>query len=387
MSFFFNYTTVTKKTTPNLATDKKKILFLGEYSYSKILGGPYKVAKRIYGLSFIDFNCEFWEYFQDGNEYGLVKKIFGFEIVNNDFRIYKFGVFPMIKQVFKLKPDVVHIMILRRYTIILFLLKYFLNFKVAYNVHGIIREENKNNKLNSRFTSLKDKYIENIIVKHSDYLLYLSGLHRKTICDTFNIKSDRLLKIANGVDDEFSWHEYKKDFFGILSAVFIGNTGWKEKGFDFILHSLEEINFSMNLFVIHNGKEIAGDFKSKNEKLKIIKIERMETDELARFFEDKHIILSGSMFDSFNIAVAEAMAAGLVPLVTEETGISEYIVEGENGYIYKYGDKVKLLSLLNTINSDRKKMELVSRNTKNIINILNWNKIYNRYYKIMYELS
>lgn len=366
---------------------KKKILFLGEYSYSEILGGPYKVAKRIYDLSSADYDCEFWEYFQEGKEYGFKKKLFGIEIVDNEHKIYKFGLLRMIKKIFIFKPDIVHIMILRRYTIVLFIIKYLLNFKVIYNVHGIIREENRNNKLNSSFTSLKDKWIENIIVKHSDYLLYLSELYRKSLYKIFHIETKRLFKISNGIDYEFSGQDIKKDYAGILTAVFIGNTKWKEKGFNFILNTLNEINFPMILYVIHNGKEFSKDFYSETQKLKIIRVERMGINELKSFFVDKHIILSGSVFDSFNIAVAEAMASGLVPVITEQTGISELIMNGDNGFVYEYGNKEKLISLLNHLNSDRKLVELVSENARSIINLLNWETVYNKYYKNLYEQS
>ena len=51
----------------------------------------------------------------------------------------------------------------------------------------------------------------------------------------------------------------------------------------------------------------------------------MPGTELATFFNDKDIIISTSSYETFSLAVVEAMATGLVPVVTKETGMSRYV--------------------------------------------------------------
>jgi glycosyltransferase involved in cell wall biosynthesis len=57
--------------------------------------------------------------------------------------------------------------------------------------------------------------------------------------------------------------------------------------------------------------------------------------------------------DGFGYAPAEAMATGLPVIVTEDTGVKEYVVEGVNGWVVPTGDREALLERLRHVYATR----------------------------------
>jgi glycosyltransferase involved in cell wall biosynthesis len=112
----------------------------------------------------------------------------------------------------------------------------------------------------------------------------------------------------------------------------------------------------------------------------------MKPGGLAEYLTDKDVFISSSRYEPFSITAAECMAAGVVPVLTKETGASESIEHGRNGFVYDYGDCGKLKSILNELNNDSELKENMSEKAKNIYNILNWNKITGDYINIYKSL-
>ena len=80
------------------------------------------------------------------------------------------------------------------------------------------------------------------------------------------------------------------------------------------------------------------------------------------------------------------MASGIVPVLTKETGMSRYIKENVNGFVYNFGDTFELNKILRQIESDRAAIQKLSENAKEIYTLLNWQKICEKYkdvYKII----
>ncbi len=68
-----------------------------------------------------------------------------------------------------------------------------------------------------------------------------------------------------------------------------------------------------------------------------------------------HVLLAPSLQDSFNVSVLEAMAMGVVPITTVQSGISEIIESGKEGLVVNICDKdfgVKVLDFLTALSRD-----------------------------------
>ena len=120
-----------------------KVLFLGAYSDSPIVLAPIKVGRELFkNISSEDINSVFLCYFDDGNKYTRIQKLFGFEKVCD--RVYRCGILPFILFTIKFRPNLIQIVTPDAYYLLLYPLKSILKFKVAYLSHSIISYNLKN---------------------------------------------------------------------------------------------------------------------------------------------------------------------------------------------------------------------------------------------------
>ena len=359
-----------------------KIIFLGRYNPSENLRGPEKVAKRLFeNISSLNPETIFIEYFFDGREYNYFKKIFGAEKITTDKKIiFRLGVARLFIFLLKEKPDIIHIVTFERFAVIAFIYKIFRKVKIVYTVHGIICYENNYLKENlSGFYKIKDKYFERIVFKYSDKIVFLSNISLKFAEKYLSIKKETVEIIPNGIDKCF--FEVKRvpsnNENSLLKAVFVGDYFRKEKGLDFLINGLQEVQFPLELYVISKYTKKYDHLNNSN--LIINFIDKLEQQKYAEFLCDKDIIISSSYYDNFSISVMEAMSAGLVPVVTKETGMSELIENGVNGYVFNYGDAMMFTKLLKIVSIALTKMETISSNAKKIYARLSWECVLSKY--------
>ncbi len=359
-----------------------KLAFIGRYNDSELLTGPEKVAKRIFKEHSQEYDTVFIEYFFDGRKHGLHKKFFGSEKVttvsNSD--VMRFGIISMIFFLFKYKPDIIHIITYERFSAAVFLYKMFSKAKVVYNVHGIAVYENKKFNITGKAYRLKDSLTEKLIFKFSDRLLFLSEQSIKIAAEYFKTAEDKVMIIPNGVDKEFHTAVKKKTRSDkVIKIFFSGNPDRKEKGFEIIKNVFSGLSFPFRLYL--TGSKT--DFKEEY----IFSKKFMGTDQFSNLMSEMDIVISASVYEPFSMIVTEAMAAGAVPVVSEDTGMSRYIREGVNGFIYKTKDSDDLKTILNKLNSDRRKLSDLSDNAGKIFEVLNWENVYIMYKNIYSELT
>ena len=362
------------------------IIYLGSYSNSEILIGPEKVAKRIFDNLSITNNCTFIEYFFDGKKYSYYKKFFGKEIISDyKNKILKLGIFRILFALFKIKPDILHIITFERFAAIAFLYKLLFNVKFIFNIHGVVKYENKYIRGVKGFENIKDKICEYFFMNFSDILLFLSEDSVSIAKKYYKINDKKVRLISNGIDEIFYNVGLKRQFNNnkALSIVFIADAERKDKGFDFLKMTLEQVNFELNLFIVSGKAD--NNIIFDNTKIKFNILNLMSPEKLSSFLIDKDIFISASNFDSFGISSIEAIATGIVPILTLETGASRFIKNGENGFIVKYGDVNKLLEILKYIKMNPQIKEIIYKNNDSMYDTLSWNKI-SEMYKNIYQM-
>ena len=353
------------------------LIYIGRYCTDEIPGGPEKVAKRIFGNYTKTNKSLFVEYFFDGKKYGVLKKLFGKEITCNvnGSDVCRLGIFPLFLMLLKIIPKIIHLITFERFAVAVFLYKILFRTKVIYNLHGIVVHENKYYRKSSKFGNLKDRVTEKIILNKSDILLLLSKESGKLLKSCYNTYGNKLIFIKNGIDGCFYETGIKKADTGndTLKTVFIADTCRKEKGFSFLKDTLETIKINLDLYII--GNDIHEKVFIKNDFVKVYRIEKMKPDELSEFLKDKDVFISSSVYEPFGMTTVECMAAGVIPVVTKETGASEMVTDGINGFTYSYGDKERLKSILIELYNKPELREKIFGETMKIYNDLNWDKI------------
>lgn len=350
-----------------------KIVFIGRYNESETLTGPEKAAKRIFNEHSARHETVFIQYFFDGSRYGFIKKLFGREETDfNNSKIYTLGLFKIIPLLIKLKPEIIHFINFERFGIIAMLYKIFTGSKAIYNSHGIIAFENNELKTVSRFYRIRDKFCEKIYFKFSDKIIFMSGNQIEIAEKYFKIVDNKCVILFNGIDKQFNSVQRKNE--GTLKAVYITGAELRESGMRFLKNALPALKNRMELFII--GSIIDSSMDSLNRNVKIHFINKMNTEKFAAFYEDKDIFLSLNDYETFSISSAEAMAAGLVTIVTSNTGMSRYITSGENGYIIEYGQINELSGIIENLFENSALKEQISAESAKIYEMLSWENVY-----------
>jgi glycosyltransferase involved in cell wall biosynthesis len=78
-----------------------------------------------------------------------------------------------------------------------------------------------------------------------------------------------------------------------------------------------------------------------------------DKSELPRLLKDCHILLFPSLSEGFPLAVPEAMACGLAPIVTDIPGPTEIVVNGVNGLVVPPRDQMQLEQAMVQLIDDR----------------------------------
>lgn len=371
-----------------LKKENKKIdvLYLGRHSEENTLSGPEKTAVRIFTEHTKIFKSCFIQYFFDGNKYGLWKKIFGREtiITAGSSEIITLGLVKIIAELFKRKPGIIHIITFERFAFLGLMCRLLFSTKIIYSVHGIIAYENDELKKINWFLKLKDKICERLFFKYSDTLIFYSENSIDIAEKYFKIDESKAVILSGGIDAVFRDKNKSVSKSGNLKIIFHNDNVLRKSAADFLKKSLSKLDYTVELNV--TGTEDK-PFSEINPKVQVKYYSRLDTQELAKLYEENDIFLSLSKYDTFSISSIEAMASGLVPIVTRETGMSRYIEDGVNGFTIKYGDIETLLHILKKLNSERAEINNISRSAKEICEILSWHNVYDTYRNIYISLT
>lgn len=359
--------------------DNLNIVYIGRYNKSGMLSGPEKVAKRIFEYHSMKNKTCFIQYFFDGSKAGLIKKLFGFdeEVIDGGSKIYTAGLFKVYSILKKLRPDIIHIITFERFAIIAVLYKFFNKVKIVYNEHGVIAYENEI-KDNGYFYSIKDRFCEKRLLHSVDKIVFVSEQALNLAEKYYKISETKCVILANGIDSVFNKHA-TKDYSGKIKAVILFPNKLYDSGLEFLLDFYLEHKPEFEFYVITDSDIVLPEsfFKTKP----------MPPKELITFYNDKHFFLALNSYDTFSISTAEAMSCGLIPVVTEETGISRFIENGVNGFSVKYGKIASVKKVIDDISdlSSEEKKEM-SLSASKIYDELNWENIYSSYNSLYKEI-
>lgn len=356
------------------AEKELKVIFLGRYNFTEKLSGPEKVSKRIFAKHTKYYRASFIQYFFDGNKFSLWQKLFSKMLEHDgENEIYTAGIFKIYGLLKQLKPDIIHITMFERFALIAVIYKMFNDVKIVYNLHGVIAYENTELKRTGSFYRLKDRFCEKRFLEKANSIIFVSQQALDIADKYYNVDKPKVSILPNGVDEIFD-DKSSKDFNQKLKAVFIYQNELYNSGLN-MLKKYTEHHKGLELYII-TDKEINID---------AVLIKPMPANELAEFYKDKHMLLSLNKYDTFSIASAEAMASGLVPIVTANTGISRFINQGVNGYVIEYGNVESLSKTIEDYNALTIEEKIkISDNVSEIYNQLNWTNVY-MLYKDIYE--
>src|SRR5438128_997612 len=92
-----------------------------------------------------------------------------------------------------------------------------------------------------------------------------------------------------------------------------------------------------------------------------------------------------SLFDSFPIAILEAMAAGLPVIATRVGGVPEVVLDGETGLLVEPGDPKRLASAIEMLASDASARRNMGKQGRARAQLFSWEDVIARTWRVYQE--
>jgi glycosyltransferase involved in cell wall biosynthesis len=215
----------------------------------------------------------------------------------------------------------------------------------------ILQEEYK--KFNIKF-KLNEEEIEKEIKEYNlaDYISVPSNFSKKTFLEN-GVEERKIITTPYGVDLSIFKNRPKTD--KIFRFISVGRIGLR-KGSFYTLKAFDELKLpNCELLMIGHIEDefatIANQFKNN---INILFINHVDQKLLTKFYNQSDVFIISSIEDGFAMVILQALACGLPVICTQNSGGSEEIIDGENGFILEPRNiqilKEKMIFFLNPEN-------------------------------------
>lgn len=90
----------------------------------------------------------------------------------------------------------------------------------------------------------------------------------------------------------------------------------------------------------------------------------MQQQQMVVFWKNVDIFLSMSEEEGASLSMIESMSYGCVPVVTDVSGVSDFIIDGWNGFVVPVEDWKRLIDKISILDKDRKLLEEMGNRSK-----------------------
>jgi glycosyltransferase involved in cell wall biosynthesis len=231
----------------------------------------------------------------------------------------------------------------------------------------ILLEEHK--KFNIKY-KINDNEINQEIKEYNlaDYISIPSTFVKKTfLLKGFDEK--KLILTPYGVDLNNFYPKAKKD--NIFRFIYVGNLSLR-KGLWYTLKAFSELNLPNSELILvgsvdANFLPLLKEFTS-NKKIKLFN--HVSQNKLVEFYNISDVFVISSIEDGFAMVIPQALACGIPVICSENSGGSELIKNGINGYVVPIRNIEELKNKMNFLYEDKKHYivlkEVISKERKDL---------------------
>lgn len=210
------------------------------------------------------------------------------------------------------------------------------------------------------FENIRRIFVYNSFLLVSDKIVFITNSQKEIFskkCPFRDILNKKSVTINNFISEEYIIKK-KRSNSKRLNILFVGRLE-KKKGVHDLISVTELLNRESILFNIIGSGELE---KKINASKNINLIGRVDRDKILRYYDKSKILILPSYTEVFPLTILEAMARGLVILVSDIPGMREIVREGRNGYLFPPGDLNKMKELIICLKNNPKEIERISKN-------------------------
>jgi glycosyltransferase involved in cell wall biosynthesis len=219
---------------------------------------------------------------------------------------------------------------------------------------------------------IEKKFIEQELKEYSlaDYVSVPSIFSKKTFLDR-GFKDEKIIVTPYGVD--LINFLPKKKIDKTFRFIYVGQISFR-KGSLYTLKAFQELNLPESELLMIGQKEYKiKPFLKEYEKNKRIKfINHVEQSNLVNYYNHSDVFVMSSIEDGFAMVILQALACGLPVICTPNSGGSELIKDGFNGYVVPIRNINELKKKMNLIYQDRQQLTLLKKNIIKEKKFISW---------------
>lgn len=199
----------------------------------------------------------------------------------------------------------------------------------------------------------------------------------------------RVVRIDNGIDETFTsiartaLNEARTEAVVPLNLAFIGRANYW-KGIDTLataVAALFERNGGVTLTLLGTGESaehtLARFPESARERITVVPA--FDNAKLPELLAPCHILAFPSIYEGFPLSPLEAMACGLVPVVSDIGGLRAYVRNGDNGVIVPPGDATALGAAIQSLLDDPAYWAVLQRRARETALDYSWANVADRF--------
>jgi glycosyltransferase involved in cell wall biosynthesis len=156
-------------------------------------------------------------------------------------------------------------------------------------------------------------------------------------------------------------NQVQRDCSGRLKILYIGRDTY-EKRPEIAFTVERELSANKNFDFLFIGRGLKEAARKAGSRVAVREIK--EDAELAKIYQEAHIIILTSLFEGFPFVIMEAMSFGVVPITTAVGGIPLHVIDNENGFLVESGSEKKItkniVSKLLELESSRSELQRTS---------------------------
>jgi glycosyltransferase involved in cell wall biosynthesis len=216
----------------------------------------------------------------------------------------------------------------------------------------------------------------------ADFCFMLNQHDAGIVRQSMGVAAEKVKVFPNGIPDEFiglPFEAFQPEADRLPGIAFVGSY-LDRKGIQFgvpALNNLLQRYPQLRATFLGTGVAAAtvlSDF-SVAVRDRVTVVPSFDKPELPRLLKDSHILLFPSLSEGFPLAVPEAMACGLAPIVTQIPGPTEIVVNGVNGLVVEPRNQLPLEQAMENLINNVDRLQKLQSEAYHTIQKLSWGYI------------
>ncbi len=222
---------------------------------------------------------------------------------------------------------------------------------IAANSH--VRNVQRMHKVAEKQLGIRDTWLNEALARktiaeyeQADFVYTHSEYTRQSLIE-YGVAASKLKKTYLKVDDRFKPPRNKPED-GIFRIVYAGRID-ATKGIPLLIKAFSNLSHKKSELTLVGGCSSRRMTQWFAKWMQADNRIRLAPGDPLQAFQDANVYVHPTFEDGFAYAPMEALACGVPAVVTEDTGMKEHIIEGENGYVVPTGSWESLLERMEHI--------------------------------------